>query len=460
MFLTACGTTVESNNINTTPDTPKPDTPKPDTLNNLLNSNKLGKLQISDDRRMIEYEDGTGFFWMGDTAWKMPSKSTEKDVIEYMKDRQQRGFNVIQISAVMIKYSNGNYGPNVNNDSPFTDNNILAPNEKFWKHIDFMIDEAEKNNLYVALLPAWHNVISKESDAKNYGIFIANRYKNKKNIIWVVGGDSNAADPSVQKIWNTLGEEIQNVVGQSQLISYHPSGGKSSSQWFKDAQWLDFHMIQSGHCGSIDNANKLLTSVYNKSKPVLDAEPRYEDIHSCFSNKDLLGDRFTADEVREIAYKQIFSGAMGHTYGHHSIWQKYKNGDGDAGIPLSKASKIWEDALSDDGGSQMGHLAKLMRSRPLLNRIPDQSMIQNGNAIATRGVGYAFIYFPKGGSVTINLAKIGGTQVKAWWFDPKTGDATEIDTYNNSTQTFTTRDTDDIVLVLDDIAKAYETPGK
>ncbi len=461
-LLSACGTSATINNGDTTSTTSTPSAPI--NTNNLINSDKLGTLKISSDNRMLQYADGTGFFWKGDTAWKMPSKSTKDDIVEYMEDRKEKGFSVIQVSVMMSRY----FLENVNGDRPFELNQtpyFSKPNEKFWEHIDFIIDEAVKHTLYIALLPSWDNAIIGEENATEYATFIANRYKDRENIIWVVGGDSDIDRDEVydkKKTWDAMGKTIDAIVDPDHLITYHPSGGKSSTQWFKDASWIDFHMIQSGHCGTQENANKLLKEAYSSIRtPVLDAEPRYENINACFSNPDIVGERFTSDDVREIAYRQLFSGAFGHTYGHHSIWQKYELGDGDSGITYSDAGGVeWRDALDYPGALQMEYLVKLMRSRPILNRVPDQSLIQSGDAIATRGVGYAFIYLPKGGSITVNLGNISGENIKAWWYNPRTGDATEIAIYPNSgTKIFSTGN-EDMVLVLDDVAKGYDTPGQ
>ena len=35
--------------------------------------------------------------------------------------------------------------------------------------------------------------------------------------------------------------------GGQQLVSYHGHGSTSSSNWFHQADWLDFNSIQSGH---------------------------------------------------------------------------------------------------------------------------------------------------------------------------------------------------------------------
>jgi len=449
-LLSACGTSANSNNQNT-----------PNTPNNLINSNKLGTLKISSNKRMLQHEDGTGFFWMGDTAWDISKKFWNKDdknalIDTYMEDRKSKGFSVIQTSAVSARYFFSHAA--FDNNKQTININFNKPVDGYWNMIDYIVESARKNNLYVALLPVWNGVLQTADEAKEYGTFIANRYKDKKNIIWVVGGDDSKEVTNIE-MWDALGKAIKSQVGNKQLISYHPPGNTSSTKSFRSASWLDFHMIQSGHCEKMATSNKLLSDTYKNSggKPVLDAEPRYEAINECFGSNPT-GYDFEAKDVREIAYRQLFSGAFGHTYGHHSVWQKYINGDKS---PAGKTpTKEWKDALDDEGARHMAYVAKLMRSRPLLNRVPDQSMIQSGNAIATRGVGYAFIYLPKGGSVTANLGKISGNNVKAWWYDPRTGEATAIATYANSgTQDFNTGN-EDMVLVLDDVAKEYDAPGQ
>ena len=39
-------------------------------------------------------------------------------------------------------------------------------------------------------------------------VWIGNRYKNKTNIIWVLGGDRNPRNANDVAIWNAMGEGI------------------------------------------------------------------------------------------------------------------------------------------------------------------------------------------------------------------------------------------------------------
>jgi hypothetical protein len=58
---------------------------------------------------------------------------------------------------------------------------------------------------------------------------------------------------------------------------------------------------------------------------------------------------------------------------------------------------------------------------------------------------------------------IAGAKVKAWWFNPRTGAATAIGTFDNSGErAFTPPDKGEMVdwvLVLDDESKKYPPPG-
>src|SRR5690606_19026449 len=103
------------------------------------------------------------------------------------------------------------------------------------------------------------------------------------------------------------------------LMTFHPTGGHSSSYHVHDEEWLDFNMIQSGH-GKVNNENyKMITDDYDRLpvKPTFDAEPCYEDHPIGFKAEN---GYFDAADVRRAAYWAVFAGGMGHTYGHHCIW--------------------------------------------------------------------------------------------------------------------------------------------
>ena len=127
---------------------------------------------------------------------------------------------------------------------------------------------------------------------------------------------------------------------------------------------------------------------------------------------------------------------------------------------------------------QMQHGRALMESRPFLTRVPDPSIVMTGPVptsvpgagryqfAATRdGDGsYAMVYAPVGRRFRVRMNVLAGAQVRAWWFNPRTGGATALGTFSNSGERdFTPPEPGEMldwVLVLDDASKNYPPPGQ
>ncbi len=248
-------------------------------------------------------------------------------------------------------------------------------------------------------------------------------------------------------------------------MTFHPTGSRTSSEYFHDAPWLDFNMHQTGHRdrGSWESIAK----DYDRTptKPVLDGEPLYED-HPI--NFDPMKFGFSADwHIRRLAYWHVFAGGCGHTYGCHNIWQMYAPGC----APVSWAHHYWDESLDLWGALDMQHVRNLMLSRPYLTRVPDQSVIASdigkgdGYVNATRDAEgrYAFVYTPLGLPVKVRLDKLSGKKIKVWWYDPRHGSASEIGVFDKEgIREFKPPllgKGNDWVLVLDDAACDFPSPG-
>jgi hypothetical protein len=122
------------------------------------------------------------------------------------------------------------------------------------------------------------------------------------------------------------------------------------------------------------------------------------------------------------------------------------------------------------GAFDLVHARRLIESRPFLSRVPDQELIvpeyfpETDYVVATRGDGYAFIYFPTGWPATIRLDKIAAKTIHAFWFDPRTGDVSPTESISGKgTHKFTPPSNgrgNDWILVLDDASMNFKTPGK
>lgn len=446
----------------------------------LLNTNmEAQQLRVDDSGRFLVQSDGTPFFWLADTAWELFHRCDQEEANHYLEKRAAQGFNVVQ--AVALAELDGLNTPNPYGAVPLIGNDPLRPNETYFKHVDFIIDRADSLGMYVALLPTWGDKLFKNSwgvgpeiftpsGAEFFGQWIGNRYKDRDNIIWVVGGDRNPRENSQDvAVWNAMAKGISESMGEGMraLMSFHPqpkeAGG--SSTWFHKEDWLDFNMHQTGHCNNqatyehITHDYKLLPV-----KPVIDAEPLYEDHPNCFNAREL--GHSVASDIRRIMYWNVFAGAFGQTYGCHDVWQMFKLDK----EPINQPLRPWKEALDLPMANQVKHLKNLMLSRPFLSRIPDQSLVVNGPTGTLDRIGgtrssdgsYAMIYFPEGGKIDLNLSTLSSERLTAWWYDPRTGNAIYAGEMARSAAVSVTTPTagkgHDWVLVLD--GEQFSRPGQ
>ena len=55
------------------------------------------KLKVSENQRYLVDENGNPFFWLGDTGWLLFSKLNREEADQYLTDRANKGFNVVQV---------------------------------------------------------------------------------------------------------------------------------------------------------------------------------------------------------------------------------------------------------------------------------------------------------------------------------------------------------------------------
>ncbi len=246
-------------------------------------------------------------------------------------------------------------------------------------------------------------------------------------------------------------------------MTFHPMGSRSSSECFHQSEWLDFNMHQSGHSDRfIPNYNVIASDyVLHPPKPCMDAEPIYESHPFSWNPKFGVSNE---DDVRRAAYWSLFSGAHGFTYGNHCIWQFYT----EKVDPINYPPMSWQEALDQPGAFDMLHMRRLMESRPMLGRVPDQSIIWGysggpmDHMAATRGEGYAFIYLPMNSEVIVEFSKIDGNTFRTWWFNPRNGEATPIkEVVGEPRESFRVPVSGiDWVLVIDNQDYAFPEPGQ
>jgi len=430
-----------------------------------------GDLRVSENRRFLVHADGTPFVYLGCTAWELFHRLTREEVDLYLENRRQKGFTVFQ--AVVLAEFDGLTAPNAYGDLPLHDLDPTRPNEAYFRHVDHAVARAEGKGLFAGILPTWGDKVGPKAwgtgpevitagNARAYGRFLGERYRDRPNVIWILGGDRPAE--GYLPVWREMAAGLAEGDQGRHLRTFHPAGGRSSSEWLHAEPWLDFNMLQSGHGRRNIGNHAMIAADYARLpvKPCIDAEPRYEDHPIGGKIENGYFDDF---DVRQAAYWALFAGACGHTYGCHDIWQMYAPGR----KPVTFARTPWREALDLPGAGDMGHARRLIESRPFLSRVPDQELIAEGQSDgerhlqATRGDGYAFVYAPTGGPFSVRLDALGAAAVRAWWFDPREGSARQVGEIPASgVRAFEPPSRgrgNDWVLVLDDAARGFAAPG-
>ncbi|HVX43382.1 MAG TPA: DUF4038 domain-containing protein [Mycobacteriales bacterium] len=331
--------------------------------------------------------NGAPWFLLGDTAWELLHRLTEAEAGHYLTTRARQGFNTVL--TVGISEFDGLGTPNAAGHLPFLGRDPRRPDERYWQHADRVIRQANRLGLTVGLLPTWGTYWHDEPaffesvTAADYGRWIAGRYRND-DIIWILGGDRNVSTVDQRRVIDAFAGAIRSVVGDRQLITFHPRGQASSTDDVPGAGWLDFNLIQSSHTGWNTPNYQLIEQDYlvEPVKPVLDGEPNYEN-HPVMTPtsprtgtwEPVPGWRFDDRDVRRAAYHAVFAGACGHVYGAHDIWQFF---DPNRAEPINEARLPWRSALELPGANQLGHLARLVDELDLLRWKPDQSVLASG----------------------------------------------------------------------------------
>lgn len=397
-----------------------------------LAQNKIAfPLKVSGNNHYLFDQRNNPVFLNGDSPWMLGFKVRFDEVKEYLKDRNQKGFNAVIMQVTpgtdfgTTQYDYGDL-PNIYGDHVFINQDISKPNELYFKHLDSILFVCNQMNFVVLLAPlyqgccedGWKEILDRDPEsiekAYNYGKWIANRYKNLPNIIWVSGGDHKVTP---QALACAEGIEKMDTI---HLQTFHSGAGSTSYDEVPHAKWLKFNMIYTYHAAWIaDRLGQL--QVY---APFFRAWQKRINMPMIMSES---GYEYERDETTQIlrrqAYWSVLSGASGHFYGHRDIWPFNKN---------------WRAGLNSPGAQSIEIFGKFVKSIPWYDMEPDwpatlfvsgrgafnNSSAPGGEEYATAAFskehGVAAIYLPTSRTVGVNMVRFSGT-VNAKWLDPSTG---------------------------------------
>ncbi len=439
-----------------------------------------GALKVSMNHKYLQNGEKP-FFWLADTGWLLFHRFTREEVYAYLRNRKAKGFNVIQAMILHRMPQLNRY-----NRQPFFGDDITKTDDtgeySYWDNVDYAISLAEELGLYIALVPAWGDILKNgylnADTVEPYTRFIAGRYKGRPNIIWIVGGDLLGSLGF--NVWDRMGEILREMC-PDHLITFHPVTGTTSSLWFNEKSWLDFNMFQSGHStyAQVKNNNPEFISdeqlpyaednwkyIFHDHgmkplKPSIDGEPSYENIMKGLKNWGV--SHWTAADVRRYSYWSVFAGGFGITYGHNAVMQGYYDGAGPGSFGVMD---YWYDAIHHEGSGQIAHLKELVTSFPFTEGTPRQDCLacdegaQHQRIAVFGSKSFLLAYTCTGRDIAVKANSLDCEKLDAFWFNPVGGEASFIGSYHSGKELVFTpverkNGVNDWVLVLFDREKQY-----
>lgn len=364
----------------------------------------------------------------GDSAWSLIASLSQADAGAYLDDRRSRGFNTVLVSLLEHKFTQ-NAPANFYGQQPFlVRGDYGTPNESYFAHADWVIQQAEARSMLVLLTPSyigyiggdegWYAEMVANGSAKlrTYGRYLANRFAARRNILWVHGGDDNPPDKSLIR---AIAEGIRDIDPAS-VHTVHCGVDTSGLQYWSGEPWLGVNTVYTR-----SNIHLATATEYQRAQqmPVFFIEGTYENETCC-------GPALSEDGLRRQAFHSVLSGAFGHLFGNNPIWHM-------AGPGLSAAPTDWRGALNSRGAQTMVHVRTILNQAKWSLLVPDLANaflvagLGSGDARAVAAVSSdrssALVYVPTQRAVTINLSGLSGPRVNLRWFDPSSGVYTAID---------------------------------
>ncbi len=199
------------------------------------------RLLVAPGQRGFVDDHGRPFFYLGDTAWTLFKRLDRADADRYLTDRAAKGFTVIQ--AYVLR---GLEVTNLEGHLPLVDRDPTRLNEGFFGHVDWIVRRANELGLAMGLVATMGEHVKrrpgserfKERDeqvfdvqnAHRFGELLGARYRDDC-VLWLLGGDRNPSDEDIA-VWDSMAYGLKAGSDQRHLVSYHSSGGHSSSEYF------------------------------------------------------------------------------------------------------------------------------------------------------------------------------------------------------------------------------------
>ncbi|MBP5662162.1 MAG: DUF4038 domain-containing protein [Clostridia bacterium] len=416
---------------------------------------KHGFVRLSDNKRYFVYDDGTPFFWLGDTNWQAPEcvawdesnypyNENGSMLKEEVDNRVAKGFTVYQT------YFSCKGGEQGLKSYWVTTGRKIRP-DVFRSRVDKMFEYIHNSGMVIALGFGLHSGtpnLLKEDQLLRFVRYCMARY-SCYNIVWITGQEITDTKDSLTKGKTCMDVWMDTAELTAELDGYHhPQGAHMYPMTMTDARalrlysadWHNVWILQGGHGGKTQ-PKSFYRSYYvlPNVKPVIEGEANYEEINC--------GGFTGYNAPRYCAWKSIMCGCAGFTYGVSGIWAScysttrrtgWFNGKGG-----SYSYEPWYMGLNKPGSYEVMYMKNFFETLPdwttLVPRFNDTHYASfaadDDKLVSSSEDGKTFVcYFFNGDQSTGTLLKLAAGQTyTAMWYNPLTGKFLPADVSVNGT---------------------------
>ena len=359
-----------------------------------ISSDKKGFIKVNPTNpHSFMYDDGTPFFWMGDTLWDDPGYTRFKDYIDLISSYNYNSYHTIVVHDRYDYQSNEGGAPFVMVSPTQRNYDLLRP--EFFKELDKRVIYANSKGILPQLYLTWSQefVRFERSQFARFVRYMVARYA-AYNVIWIVSGEFEEESSPSEYAYH--GNMIYQIDPYKHPISIHTI---NSNNEFSEDAWLTYIMLQTG-----DNLHTKVINDRTYDKPVVVGETHY-----------LIDSKITLDDWRKLHWSIVMAGGYFDT-GYEYI---YYDPDHHYSKPYTGWNLNYPTNLQ--GMAQMKYLYDFFQKVEFWNMTPSDHLVISGIAYSLANIGQEYvIYLPDGGSVTVDLSDASGT-LNVKWYDPKTG---------------------------------------
>jgi hypothetical protein len=339
-----------------------------------------GALRVTANRRFVEHQDGTPFFWLGDTWWMGLSQglSWPHGFQTLAADRKTKGFTLIQLvgglpppTPLLNERVAGDGG------QAWTENfESLRPG--FYDAADLRIQHLVEIGLVPCIIGAWGDYLPVMGPAKmkRHWRNLVARY-GAYPVVWYMWGEINGTiaaadspktkpsndpdDSALGTAWTDIARYLKAIDPFRRMVGVHHG---ADSPPLNNPTLPDVYLLRTGHSGlfsiSAQTAAFDHLSKVDPHAPVVLSEGNHQGLFAAGNFSDQM--------QRHQFWVTMLDGGAGHTYGASGISQANKPGTAARGD--SQSNQTWPEAMYHAASSQLGWARSFLEEIPWKRLVP------------------------------------------------------------------------------------------